>query len=73
MDKIEVIKNFPVPNSVKKLRRFLGCCGSYRKYVKGFGQIPDPLYKLLAKIRNLILLMTVWKQQRLQQRLLSLY
>ena len=49
MDKIEVIKNFPVPNSVKKLRRFLGCCGFYRKYVKGFGQIADPLYKLLAK------------------------
>ena len=50
--KIEVIKNYPIPKSVKDVRSFLGYVGYYRKFVKNFAAIASPLHALLKKENN---------------------
>ena len=47
--KVAVVKNWPVPRSLKDLRGFLGYCNYYRKFVKGFASIAGPLHNLLRK------------------------
>lgn len=47
--KIECIKQWRRPKTIKQLRGFLGLAGYYRKYVKGFGIIAKPLTDLLKK------------------------
>ena len=45
--KIEAITNWPVPSSVKEVRKFLGFAGYYRRFIKGFAKIARPLNNLL--------------------------
>jgi hypothetical protein len=47
--KVDIVKNWPTPISVKEVRSFLGLAGYYRKYVQGFGAISNPLTSLLRK------------------------
>lgn len=47
--KIECIRQWPLPKTIKQLRGFLGLAGYYRKYVKGFGVIAKPLTDMLRK------------------------
>lgn len=47
--KVQVIANWPPPQSVKELRSFLGMAGYYRKFVKIFGLLSKPLTNLLKK------------------------
>ena len=47
--KVEDVKNWPVPSSVKEVRTFLGFASYYRKYVKGFAEIASPLHELCKK------------------------
>lgn len=46
-DKIQAVKAWPVPNSVKELRSFLGFCSYYRRFIKGFSQIAGPLHDVV--------------------------
>ena len=48
-DKVQTIKNYPVPNTLKKVRGFLGICNYYRSFVRGSSSIARPLNKLLNK------------------------
>lgn len=48
-EKIQVVRQWPVPVSVKDVRSFLGLAGYYRKFVRHFGIISKPLTKLLRK------------------------
>ncbi|MBN2235990.1 MAG: hypothetical protein JW729_00435, partial [Bacteroidales bacterium] len=41
--KIETIKNFVIPKTVKQLRSFLGLSGYYRKFIRGYAEIVKPL------------------------------
>ena len=47
-NKIDAIQNWPVPNSVREVRRFLGFAGYYRRFIKGFASIVRPLNDLLV-------------------------
>lgn len=44
---IKAVKEFPRPNNVKELQRFLGLCVYYRRFVKDFSIQAGPLYNLL--------------------------
>lgn len=47
-DKVEAIKQFPLPKTVKELRRFLGMLNFYRKFIPDAARIQAPLNALLT-------------------------
>ena len=48
-DKIKCIQEWPHPKNATEGRSFLGLAGYYRKYVKGFSSIAQPMTKLTGK------------------------
>jgi predicted aspartyl protease len=48
-DKTKAILEFPVPRNLKQLRSYLGVTGFYRKFIKDYAKIANPLHKLLRK------------------------
>ena len=47
--KVEVVKNFPIPASLKKLKSFLGLANYDRRFIKGLLEIAIPLNALTKK------------------------
>ena len=47
-DKINAVRTWQVPRTVKELRAFLGFCTFYRKFIKNFAHIASPLNSLLS-------------------------
>ena len=47
-EKVQVIKNYPVPNTVTKVRRFLGMTECYRRF-QNYCHIAKPLQNLTQK------------------------
>nr|XP_009782959.1 PREDICTED: uncharacterized protein LOC104231632 [Nicotiana sylvestris] len=47
--KIEIISKLPPPTSVKGVRSFLGHAGFYRRFIKDFSKIANPMCKVLEK------------------------
>jgi hypothetical protein len=45
--KLEAIKNFPIPKTVKQIKQFLGLTGYYRKMIKGYAKIAKPITAML--------------------------
>ena len=48
--KISAVAQWPLPNDVSELRRFLGFASYYRRFVKGFAQLAAPLHRLVAAL-----------------------
>jgi len=48
-EKIKAVTEWPVPNSVKEVRSFLGLAGYYRRFVKDYAEIAAPLHALTKK------------------------
>ncbi|GJW75527.1 putative reverse transcriptase domain-containing protein [Tanacetum coccineum] len=48
-EKIEAIKNWPVPTSPTEVRQFMGLAGYYRRFIEGFSLTAKPLTKLTQK------------------------
>ena len=47
--KLETITKWQAPTTVKKLRGFLGLTGCYRRFIKDYSNICQPLYAALRK------------------------
>ena len=48
-DKIETIQNWPVPHCIRDVRAFFGLASYYRKFVRDFALIAEPLTRLTRK------------------------
>ena len=48
-DKLDSIKNMPVPKCAKEIKQFFGLTGYYRKFVPRFADISRPLTRLTRK------------------------
>ena len=51
-DKIEAVKDWPVPESVNEVRKFLGFASFYRRFISGFSKIAAPLHQLLRGLET---------------------
>jgi len=47
--KIEAVKEFPIPKTVREVRRFLGLTGYYRRFIENFSIRAKPLSDLTKK------------------------
>ena len=48
-EKIETVKSWPSPKTLKDVRSFLGTCSYYRRFIKDFAAIDRPLHRLTEK------------------------
>jgi hypothetical protein len=48
-DKIEAIKVRLPPKNIKQIQQFLGICNYYRRFIKDYAKIAEPLTRLLRK------------------------
>ena len=48
-EKMEAVRNYPVPTSSIEVQAFLGLVSYYKRFVQGFTEIARPLYYLLRK------------------------
>jgi len=52
--KVKIVTDWPVPNSVKEVRSFLALAGYYRRFVKGYANIAAPLHALTKKNQSFV-------------------
>ena len=52
--KIAAVYEWPQPTKLKEVQAFLGLCGYYRKFIRGFSAIAQPLYRLTQKDQKFI-------------------
>jgi RNase H-like domain found in reverse transcriptase/Reverse transcriptase (RNA-dependent DNA polymerase) len=50
-NKVSAVINFPAPKTIKELRRFIGMCGWYRRFIKDFATLIASMSELL-KTKN---------------------
>ena len=54
-EKIKAILNHPLPMTLRQLRGFLGITGYCHIWIPGYGELAQPLYKLIAETLLLLL------------------
>ena len=51
-DKIDAVRDWPVPATIRELRAFLGLAGYYRRFVRKFSEIALPLTELTRNVTH---------------------
>ena len=46
---VEKVREMPRPHNVKALRRFLGTCGYYSRFIRNYSDLTQPLHELTQK------------------------
>lgn len=59
-EKVECIANYPVPKTIKEVRRFVGMASWYRRFVRNFAELAAPLHNLTKKTQARKL---VWNEE----------
>ena len=54
-DKIKAVLDFPLPKTTKEIKSFLGLIGYYRRFIRDFARITQPLTACLKKRNTLII------------------
>jgi len=49
-EKIQTIKNWPVPHCIRDVRAYIGLASYYRKFMRGFATITEPFTRLTRKM-----------------------
>ena len=49
---VDAVENFPQPQSVQEVKRFLGLASYYRRFIQGFSSIAEPLNQVTHKGRT---------------------
>lgn len=47
--KIRAVQQFPLPKTVRQIKSFLGLASYYRRFIKNFSKLAEPMNKLLKK------------------------
>ena len=47
--KVKVVLDWPVPKSVKDIKKFLELANYYQRFIEGFAKVVRPLYELMRK------------------------
>ena len=51
-DKVDAIRNFPLPKSPKQVRRFIGMANWYRQFIHNFSELSAPITDCLRKSKT---------------------
>ncbi|CAF0782545.1 unnamed protein product [Didymodactylos carnosus] len=73
-DKLEAVRSFSVPSKPKDVRAFLGLTGYYRRFIKNYAEIAEPLFESIREKHNPVFVFTPDRQQAfelLKERLIS--
>ena len=62
-EKVEGVTNWPTPQCVKDIQKFLGLANYYRRFVKDFAKIAKPVINCLPKPK--IIRLEGWEEQEL--------
>lgn len=54
-DKIMAVLNYPIPTTTTQIKSFLGLIGYYRRFIKDFAKITQPLTSCLKKRNKIII------------------
>ena len=52
-DKVKAISTYPIPRTTKELKQFLGLTNYYRRFIKDYAHIAEPLHKVQGKSKSL--------------------
>jgi len=54
-NKIQAIKDFPCPKTIREIKSFLGLLGYYRKFIKDFAKITKPITRQLKGKKSIVI------------------
>jgi hypothetical protein len=70
--KFSIIENYPVPKSAKEVKRWLGLCGFYRRFLHSYSITTHPLRQLLKEDTPFVLTQECQEAfEKVKQQLLS--